>query len=135
MADQVHKGGCLCGRYRYRIEGSLLPVVHCHCAMCRKSSGAAVLSWTGTAAENMRWEHEEPPLFHSSEQARRGFCPQCGSQLTFQYAAPSGRCFVTVGSLDEADDLERGYHLWTSSRLPWVNFDNDLPKYEEDKVR
>ena len=135
MAEQRYKGGCLCGRYRYRIEGPLLPIVHCHCAMCRKSSGAAVLSWTGTASENFAWEHEEPPLFHSSGQASRGFCPHCGTQLCFQYTARPEWSWITVGSLDDADGLERGFHLWTSSRLPWISLDHDLPKYEEGKAR
>ena len=135
MTDPSYSGGCLCGRYRYRIKGPLLPIVHCHCLMCRKASGAAVLSWTGTPAENFAWQNEPPPQFRSSEEASRGFCPKCGTQLCFQYTARPEWNWITIGSLDDADDLERGYHIWTSSRLPWLSFDNDLPKYQEDKMR
>ena len=135
MEGQTHHGGCLCGRFRYRIKGALLPIVHCHCAMCRKVSGAAVSSWTGASVENFHWQSEEPPQFFSSDQSSRGFCPQCGAQISFQDKTRSQTLYVTIGSLDDADGLERGYHIWTANRLPWVHIDSDLPKYEEGKVR
>ena len=32
-------GSCLCGAVKYRLMGSLRPVVACHCGQCQKTSG------------------------------------------------------------------------------------------------
>ena len=36
----AHEGDCLCGKTRYQAHVDSLHVVHCHCAMCRRTSGA-----------------------------------------------------------------------------------------------
>ena len=41
MTMQEMTGSCLCGGIRYVVHGPLGPVVHCHCSMCRKATGAA----------------------------------------------------------------------------------------------
>ena len=38
-------GGCLCGAVRYRASADPLRVVSCHCGMCRRTSGAAFLTF------------------------------------------------------------------------------------------
>lgn len=39
------QGGCLCGAVRYEATGRPHNVTHCHCADCRRSSGAAFVRW------------------------------------------------------------------------------------------
>jgi hypothetical protein len=73
-------GSCLCGGVRYEVSGPLRPVVACHCTQCRKTSGHYVAATQAPEAkitmhgDTLRW-------FRSSEQAERGFCGVCGSNL------------------------------------------------------
>ena len=40
----VYTGSCYCGQVKYRINGPIDYVVHCHCKPCRKVAGAAYYS-------------------------------------------------------------------------------------------
>jgi hypothetical protein len=50
MADRKSRGrvrgACLCGAVEYEITLPTLTCGHCHCTMCRRSSGAGFLTWT-----------------------------------------------------------------------------------------
>jgi hypothetical protein len=45
-------GGCLCGAVRYEVRGPLRPVVYCHCAQCRRTSGH-FSAWTATRPDDL----------------------------------------------------------------------------------
>ena len=42
---QTIQGGCLCGAMRYEATGRPYNITHCHCTDCRRSSGAAFVTW------------------------------------------------------------------------------------------
>ena len=48
------EGGCLCGAVRYRISGSPLSSVNCHCESCRRASGAPAVAWISRRAIAIR---------------------------------------------------------------------------------
>lgn len=37
----MYKGSCLCGGVELSIQGKITDIIHCHCSLCRKSSGTA----------------------------------------------------------------------------------------------
>lgn len=37
--SELHTGGCHCGNLRYQIDGPVDDVAHCHCTICRRTSG------------------------------------------------------------------------------------------------
>ena len=37
----MYQGSCLCGAVRIEIHGGISAIIHCHCSLCRKSSGTA----------------------------------------------------------------------------------------------
>ena len=122
-------GGCLCGAVRYRADADPFRAVHCHCAMCRKFSGAAFLTMVAFRAESFAWTTAKPARYRSSAQAERGFCPRCGSALAiFEEALPDWAS-VTLGSLDKPEDVRPADHIWTDSHLSWLRIEDDLPRY------
>lgn len=122
-------GGCLCGQVRFRSEAGPLRVSHCHCGMCRRSSGAGFVTWAAMPTSGFAWSGAEPAWFRSSAEAERGFCLRCGSQLVWRPLRPSAEVIVTAGSLDRAAELGPDVHIYTADRLPWVRQDDGCPEW------
>jgi GNAT superfamily N-acetyltransferase len=123
------QGGCFCGALRYRIAASPLEVSHCHCSICRRTSGAPFVTWATVRRDAFAFTSGDPAVLHSTPQATRTFCAACGTALTFQYAAEPSWIDFTVGSLDEPDSLPPDSHIWTSSQLSWLRVEDDLPRH------
>lgn len=75
-------GGCLCGRIRFTARG---PAVFPHtraCRHCQQLGGTPVMWWVGFETVTWSGEGDEPTWYETFEgEAKRGFCPTCGSRL------------------------------------------------------
>ena len=80
-------GSCLCGRVTYQITGPLTDALNCHCAMCRKSHGAAFRSRATVQAKDFAWTKGENHVtwYCSSPGNYRGFCEACGTPLLSRF--------------------------------------------------
>lgn len=132
-APLVHEGGCLCGAVRYRAEGDPVRVNHCHCRMCRKASGAPVVTWATFPAARVTFTKGAPTYRRSSLSAVRGFCRDCGAALTWQ--SDNGLEFIdlTAGTLDRAELVSPQEHLWTESAITWLHLSDELPRYPRSR--
>ena len=118
----IARGSCLCGAVRFTVDGALRPVVACHCEQCRKQTGNYV---TATSAPRgavevsgaVRW-------FQTSQAARRGFCPTCGSALFWD--GPGANLAIMAGAFDGDPGLELAGHIFCADRATWY----DLPAHE-----
>ena len=126
--NETRDGGCLCGAVRYRVRGAPRSVVHCHCAMCRRASGAPVVTWATFPAAAFEIVAGVPARIRSSDHAERTFCGRCGSPLTFCDDNHMDWIDVTVATLDDPAALAPTRHIWTESRLPWFDTDDHLPR-------
>ena len=130
-ADTGHsEGGCLCGATRYRIEAPIAPGAHCHCSLCRRSTGAPVVTWLTVARAAFRFERGSPRIYRSSAAAERGFCGRCGTQLIFRLDAEPEMIDVTVASLDAPDRHPPDRHIFAADRLSWLRLDEHLVAYD-----
>jgi hypothetical protein len=127
-------GGCLCGAIRYEVRAKPTYVGHCHCDRCRRFSGAAFVTGATFPADAVEWTTQKPTLYPSSPGVDRGFCPTCGSSLTFQRP---GRIFLLIGSLDRPEDIDmreprefEASHTFFPERIPWVHVEDDLPRFD-----
>lgn len=122
------EGGCLCGNVRYRMPYPFVgKIAHCHCTMCRRSSGAVVLTWATVRKDDLVFTRGACRTYASSEHAERGFCADCGSQITFYTRKEPDLVDVTIGTLDTPERFAAGLHIWTDTRLPWLHLDEHLP--------
>ncbi|MFF3667199.1 GFA family protein [Microtetraspora malaysiensis] len=82
-ATQERSGGCLCGRIRFTVKGKAAYPHTCSCPHCQKLGGGPMMWWAGFAPKDVTWTGEsEPTWFETFEgEAKRGFCPHCGSRL------------------------------------------------------
>jgi hypothetical protein len=119
-------GGCQCGALRYRITGPLFGAHICHCRMCQKASGNLFAALVGVQKADITWLHGAPAVFRSSSVVSRGFCPSCGTPLTFAYDHTS-HMNVSIGSLDAPAEVTPGVQYGTESRLPCFALLHTLP--------
>ena len=120
-------GGCNCGAARYRISAPPLRVSHCHCATCRRASGAVAMTLAAFPADAVTWEGEEPRTYKSSEFAYRRFCGACGSQLEFGFDDRPEIRVMAVGCMDDPSAVPAIRHNFASEKIDWVQLDEHLP--------
>ena len=123
-----YAGGCLCGAVRYRVDSKAVGrIAHCHCTMCRKAVGATVVDWVTFRRADWHVTKGKPRVFRSSAHAERSFCDACGTSLTFWSEAMGEFLDITAGSLDAPDQAVPDCHIFTTTRLPWMQLDTHLP--------
>ena len=121
-------GGCLCGAIRYEARGEPYHVTHCHCADCRRSAGAAFVTWCSFQQKDFRLTQGE--LREIAFAGRlRGFCPDCGTTLTFRSSPETDEIDVTVSSFDHPEAVSPADHIWVEDRLPWIALADGLPTH------
>lgn len=124
--SELYHGSCLCGAVTYRVTGPMRPVIACHCAQCRKTSGHHVAA-TSAARENIEISGEIT-WFQSSDRARRGFCPVCGSNLFWDGAGANLSIFA--GTLEGPTGLELAGHIYCRDKGDYYEIADGLPQAE-----
>lgn len=121
-------GGCLCGGVRYRIDVVPTKAAYCHCRMCQRATGAALVAWVSAPESAFRVTQGALKEHRSSERATRGFCPDCGTQITFRHDAYRDLIDVTTATLDTPDAFPPTYQIHVESRPGFLKgFDASLP--------
>jgi hypothetical protein len=128
MADI--EGGCHCGAVRYRAGGAPFDVTHCHCVDCRRTSGAAFVTWFSVAAGDLAYTRGTPVRRTSSPGVERTFCGACGTPLTYQRRDRASEVDVTACSLDDPTAIAPEDHTWTRELVRWVRLADGLPRHE-----
>ena len=65
----------------------------------------------------------------SSVPVRRGFCPDCGTSLTYTHKERPDEVDVTAASLDDPAKVQPLDHIHTADRLYWMRFADGLPEH------
>lgn len=128
-------GGCLCGAIRFEAGGTPFNLTLCHCATCRRASGAPLVAWFSVPRSQFRFTQGTPGKFASSANATRGFCTQCGSALIFENADFPEEIDVTTCTLDNPEKLPPADHTWTTRQLPWISMDDGLPRHATTRIK
>lgn len=123
-------GHCYCGASRVEVAGPPRTIAYCHCAECRRQSGAPVAAFAAFARDHVTATPSDRPFASRKPDARRYFCPECGSPLWAEYDYVPGQLFVSVGLFDDACDLAPMLHAHADERLPWLRLSDDLPRID-----
>ena len=128
----VLAGSCLCGAVAYEVGAGAGPIVHCHCATCRKAHGSAFSSLAAVPRAAFRWTRGESQLsaYESSPGKLRRFCARCGSQIV---AERVGRdtVMLRLGCLDTPIVDKPRCHIWRSDGASWYDPGDKLPELQE----
>jgi hypothetical protein len=123
-------GSCVCGGVTYKIAGEIQKTIACHCTQCRKLSGhywsatqVPVENLTITRIDGLKW-------FQSSENAKRGFCKECGSSLFWEWTGNDTICIGT-GTLDGVTGLTTDMHIFVGDKGDYYEIADEIPQHEQ----
>lgn len=122
-------GGCQCGAVRYAVAMQPVGAHFCHCRMCQRAVGNVFAALAPVLKDKLKWSRNPPEFFKSSTAAQRGFCPKCGTPLTFAYNKSKWIC-VTIGSLDDPARVPPTVHYGIESQVHWLHLHEELPREE-----
>ena len=121
-------GHCLCGQVRYRALRAPERVGHCHCDMCRRASGAVAFTLAVFERDDVQWEGNLK-RYRSSATVSRGFCAECGSPLTYEPATRPTKVLISVGSMDDPDQVPAEFNIFTREKISWLQLDEHLERF------
>ncbi|MFH1806638.1 MAG: GFA family protein [Pseudomonadota bacterium] len=131
----THFGGCLCGAVRFAVAGDPTSGNHCHCVMCRKDSGSGVSTFVTFPTATLKWTGDTPTEYESSPNRFRGFCPKCGSSLTWRHGDHADFLDFRLGSFDDPALFKAQKHLWMTSALPiFSGIDPDIAHFDQSSI-
>lgn len=124
-------GGCHCGAIRYKVEGEVMFHALCHCGDCRRNAGAPMVGWTMYRADAVKVTKGTPKVYASSENARRHFCPDCGTGLFYvnEKMLP-GIIDIQSATYDDPNIVPPQAHIQVAERIGWMERAHDLPTFE-----
>jgi hypothetical protein len=127
------EGGCSCGEVRYRLASEPLFVHCCHCLNCQRQTGSAFvvnLLIETDRVELLSGEPEAVDAPRDDGSMQRIFrCPTCKVAVFSEYSYPEVR-FVRGGTLDEPRSITPDVHIFTRSKVDWVQLPEGTPAFE-----
>jgi hypothetical protein len=126
-------GSCLCGAVAFDFEPPPL-LVHCHCALCRRSRGSGFSSSLLARAATFHWRDGRERIVRYALAAPRyvaAFCKDCGSLAPVDDAT-SAEVRVPAGSLDTELGPLPALHVHVASKAPWDVINDGLPQHAAD---
>ncbi len=137
MNKQTARGECLCGVVKFRVTLPTKWCSHCHCTLCRRSHGAAFVTWFGV--ENKQFElvsgADQLKWFFTSKESQRGFCTNCGSHILFRSTKWPGETHITLSNMTDPIDRKPGAHAYFDTHVDWLDFDDGLPRHYDPDLK
>ena len=128
----MYQGSCLCDAVQVSITGAITDIIHCHCSLCRKSSGTAYATngFVQTADFTVIKGTEKINSFEMKPGKKRHFCKVCASPIFSSNEQDKSRIRIRLGLLD-SDIVERPIsHNFVTSKASWEDLDAKFPRYE-----
>ena len=126
-----YSGQCLCGKTSYSADIEPVFTGNCHCKDCQRSSGSAFIP-AMIFPEKDVVVSGEVKYFESQADSgnihKRGFCPDCGSQLFARFSNMPGMLGIKAGTLNDSSNYAPKLDFYVGSAAPWDFMNPDLPK-------
>ena len=133
MASDL-QGWCACGAVRYRLGSAPMFVHCCHCRDCQRQTGSAFVINALIETDRIALLSGDPePIPVPTESGRPHViyrCRTCRTALWSDYGGRPALRFVRVGTLDDPAALSPDVHIYTRSRLPWVELPKTVPAFD-----
>jgi hypothetical protein len=128
-SDSSLEGGCLCKAIRYRVSGTPVFSVICHCNTCRRASGSPSVAWVTFERNQVEFLAGPARSYESSPGVARKFCGLCGTAISFETAESPSAIDLTTISLDDPTAFPPTQEVWLEHRVPWEAVNQALGQY------
>jgi len=122
----VLTGQCYCGKIKFSSSEGPQTVAYCHCDSCRRATGGPVAAFAALDEKAVSFFPNEGRTVSVNTGVIRTFCGECGSSLTGRYDYLPGQIYISLGIIDQANELTPKIHCHESERLTWLHIDDDL---------
>ena len=129
---QKLSGGCACGAVHYECNADPVIMLNCHCRDCQRATGSAYAAIVAVpkAAVHIRGETRYHKIVGNAGKAiERGFCQNCGSQVTMKLERLPDILVLQAGSLDDPSIFRPAMDQFTSSAQPWDHMNPEIQKH------
>ena len=125
-------GGCLCGAVRYELASKPFDAGWCHCRTCQLSSGSPAMVFASVPVEDFTFTAGEETVkrIASSSFGHRVFCGSCGTPLFMRVDYQPETVDFSVATLNDPSSVRPGFHIFWSSRVDWLDWNDGLPKFD-----
>lgn len=128
-------GRCLCGAIHYELASPPRMMGVCHCLNCQRQAGSAFSTLAGVPKTEFTL-HGEPKLYvdedtDSGNSVERWFCGDCGSPIYSALPGMPDQIFLKAGTLDDTSGFQPAFHVWCSTKQPWVSLKEGVAQMEK----
>jgi hypothetical protein len=123
-------GTCFCGAIAAVMDGEPFWICYDHDDDCRRAIGGPLTVWVGYRPDQFRLLKGTPKSFSRTPGVVRTFCPDCGSSIGYSDEGLPDELYLTIGFFDRPEGLRPQAHAYWELRLPWVVFDDKLPRID-----
>lgn len=124
-------GSCFCGAVRYELARAPIFVHCCHCTDCQQQTGGAFAINALIEGSAVRVTQGAPVVVTMPTDSGRPHdihrCPACQTALWSDYGRRGWLVFVRVSTLAERHAIAPDVHIFTRSKVPWVDLSGPLP--------
>jgi len=122
------------------LQAPALPdaVIHCHCGLCRRLSGAAFTTWVSVRRAAMRLDGADALIaYAATANVTRHFCKVCGVHVYTSDARWPGVAGVPAGIVDGTLPAAPKAHAFCGDQADWHTIGDALPRVQcpESEVR
>jgi hypothetical protein len=134
MTESTLDGGCSCGAVRYRLRGPPLFVNCCHCTQCQTLTGSAFVVNAIIEADRVELLSGAVEITAGPSESGRPHdihrCAACHTALWSDYGRRKVMLFVRAGTLDDPSATPPGAHIFTRSKVAWLDPLPGAPAFE-----
>ncbi|WP_199154543.1 GFA family protein [Chromobacterium sp. ASV23] len=122
---------CLCGEIHYSVDVEPVFSGNCHCKDCQRTSGSAFIPAMLFPEKDVRISGTAryfETTADSGHMHKRGFCPNCGSQLFAKFSSLPGMLGIKAGTLHDTSRYVPTLDFHVASAAAWDAMNPELPK-------
>jgi hypothetical protein len=129
----LHTGSCRCGTVQFAVSAEPFHISYCHCADCRKASGAPVSTFVGFVAADVALEGASLRVFENGP-VKRSFCGTCGTPIAYADDRLANQIYFMLGAMDAPGNYKPTLHAYVREQLPFVHMPDGLQRFPRSSV-
>ena len=126
------RGGCPCDAVRFEIT-DVFDAGYCHCNRCRKQTGAPVSAFVHVPRAAFKLLSGELVAQPWERLGQGMICGSCRGGVCFDMG-DRDLLSIGIGLLDEPARVRPTFHQCVSSKLPWLEINDSLPRFSENTI-